>query len=433
MSAALSITSTSLRRMSVCRPLVRTVTSGPWGKVTKGPEDPILGVSVAFQKDTSPKKVNLGVGAYRDDNGKPFILEAVKKAEEKINATKPDHEYGPIGGTPAFNKAVQELVFGKSSPIIAEKRAVTVQALSGTGSLRIGGDFMKKWINVPTESAGAIYLPDPTWGNHIPLFENAGFETRKYRYYDPNTCGLNFSAMRDDIHKAPAGSIFLFHACAHNPTGVDPNAQQWKEISQVCKERGHFAFFDLAYQGFASGDPEKDVGAVHTFIEDGHQVAIASSFAKNFGLYGERVGALTLLTADANQADNVESQLKILIRPMYSNPPVYGSRIVTTVLNDPELNTLWRGEVKGMADRIITMRESLVKYLKQHGSKKEWKHVTDQIGMFCYSGLTPQQVDRLTNEFHIYLTRNGRISMAGVTSKNVEYLASSMHAVTKDQ
>jgi len=418
--------------MSVARTQVRHSTNGPWGKVTKGPEDPILGVSVAFQKDTSSKKINLGVGAYRDDNGKPFILEAVKKAEAKINATNPDHEYGPIGGTPAFNKAVQELVFGKTSSIISDKRAVTVQALSGTGALRIGGDFMKRWINVPTETAGQIYLPDPTWGNHIPLYRDAGFEVKTYRYYDPKTCGLDFNAMREDIHKAPAGSIFLFHACAHNPTGVDPNAQQWAELSQVVKEKGHFAFFDLAYQGFASGDPEKDVHAVHTFIKDGHQVGIASSFAKNFGLYGERVGALTFLTADSNQADNVESQLKILVRPQYSNPPVYGARIVTTILNDNELNGLWRTEVKGMADRIITMRDSLVKYLKESGSTKNWRHVTDQIGMFCYSGLTPQQVDRLTNEYHIYLTRNGRISMAGVTSKNVQYLASSIHAVTKD-
>jgi len=408
---------------------VRNLTSGPWGKVTKGPEDPILGVTVAFQKDPSPKKVNLGVGAYRDDNGKPFILEAVKKAEEKINSTKPDHEYGPIGGTPAFNKAVQELIFGKGSPIVSEKRAVTVQALSGTGSLRVGADFLRKWVNVA--DSASIHLPDPTWGNHIPLYENAGFQIKKYRYYDPKTCGLDFAAMKEDIHKAPNGSIFLFHACAHNPTGVDPNAAQWKELSQLCKEKSHFCFFDLAYQGFASGDPEKDVQPVHTFIQDGHQVGIASSFAKNFGLYGERVGALTFLTQDATQADNLESQLKILIRPMYSNPPVYGARIVTTILNDAELNALWRTEVKGMADRIITMRESLVKYLKQHGSTKEWRHVTDQIGMFCYSGLTPQQVDRLAEEFHIYLTRNGRISMAGVTSKNVEYLASSMHAVSK--
>eukprot|EP01117_Protostelium_nocturnum_P009178 TRINITY_DN3286_c0_g1_i1.p1 TRINITY_DN3286_c0_g1~~TRINITY_DN3286_c0_g1_i1.p1 ORF type:complete len:437 (-),score=146.20 TRINITY_DN3286_c0_g1_i1:165-1475(-) len=407
--------------------------SSVWSKVVKGPEDPILGVSVAFQKDPSPKKVNLGVGAYRDDNGKPFILSSVKQAEEKINATNPDHEYGPIGGTPAFNKVVQELVFGKSSEVVSSKRAVTVQALSGTGSLRVGADFIKRWINLPNSGDGrSIYVPDPTWGNHIPLFEDAGFTVKKYRYYDPKTCGLDFNAMVDDIHKAPKGSIFLFHACAHNPTGVDPNDSQWSQLSQVCKEKGHFSFFDLAYQGFASGNPEKDVNSVQTFIKDGHQVAIASSFAKNFGLYGERVGALTLLTDDSTQAENVESQLKILIRPMYSNPPVYGSRIVTTILNDPQLSQLWRTEVKGMADRIISMRSLLVKHLAQNGSKRNWKHITDQIGMFCYSGLTPQQVDRLASEFHIYLTRNGRISMAGVTSKNVEYLAASMAAVTKD-
>jgi len=402
-----------------------------WSKVPKGPEDPILGVTVAFNKDPSPQKVNLGVGAYRDDNGKPFVLSSVKKAEKKIQEGNPDHEYGPINGIPQFNKVVQELQFGKDSSIIKDKRAVTVQALSGTGALRVGADFMHRFIDLPAETKNTVYIPDPTWGNHIPLYEDAGFKLKKYRYYDAKTCGLDFAGLKEDVQKAPSHSLFLFHACAHNPTGVDPTAAQWKEISQLCKNKGHFVFFDLAYQGFASGNPEKDVGSVHQFINDGHNVGISSSFAKNFGLYGERIGALTFLTKDATESENVESQLKILIRPMYSNPPVYGARLVSTILSDPALAAEWRTEVKAMAERIISMREKLVGYLKEHGSKRDWSHITNQIGMFCYSGLTPEQVDRLASEFHIYLTRNGRISIAGVTSKNVEYLAKAMHAVTK--
>lgn len=402
-----------------------------WSKVTKGPEDPILGVTIAFNKDPSPSKVNLGVGAYRDDNGKPFILSSVKKAEKKINEGNPDHEYGPINGLATFNKVVQELQFGPGSSVIKDKRAVTIQALSGTGALRVGADFMHKFLDLPAESRGAVYVPDPTWGNHIPLYEDAGFQVKKYKYYDPKTCGLDFEGLKNDVKNAPNKSLFLFHACAHNPTGVDPTLAQWKELSSLCKEKGHFIFFDLAYQGFASGDPEKDVAPVNHFINDGHNVGISQSFAKNFGLYGERIGALTFLTNNSTEAEAVESQLKILVRPMYSNPPIYGARIVTTILSDPQLSTEWRGEVKGMANRIISMREKLVSYLKQHGSKRDWSHITNQIGMFCFSGLTPQQVDRLASEFHIYLTRNGRISIAGVTSKNVEYLAKSMHEVTK--
>jgi len=402
-----------------------------WNKVEKGPEDPILGITVAYLKDTSMKKVNLGVGAYRDDIGRPYVLECVREAEKRIYDGKVDHEYLPIGGLQQFTKVSQELCLGRDSVVIKEKRAVTVQAISGTGALRLAGDFIHRFIDLPGDNKKTIYLPNPTWGNHIPIFKDAGLQTKTYKYYDEKTFGLDFDGLKGDMKGAPNNSMFLFHACAHNPTGVDPNQSQWKEISKIAKEKGHYVFVDLAYQGFASGDPEKDAFSVRTLINDGHNIGIAQSFAKNFGLYGERIGALTFITQDLKEAESVESQLKIMIRPMYSNPPIYGARVIGTILNDAKLTSQWRTEVKAMADRIITMREKLVSHLKGFGSTKDWSHITNQIGMFCYTGLKPEQVDKLTNEHHIYLTRNGRISVAGLSSRNVEYVAKAIHEVTK--
>jgi aspartate aminotransferase, mitochondrial len=276
-----------------------------------------------------------------------------------------------------------------------------------------------------------VFCPQPTWGNHIPIFTDAGFQVKYYRYYDAKTIGLDEKGFLGDIEAAPAGSVMLFHACAHNPTGVDPTQEQWKKASEICKRKGHYVFFDTAYQGFASGDPERDIWAVRHFIEQGHQVIISQSFAKNFGLYGERIGAVHIVVGNAAEKEAVDSQLKILIRPMYSNPPVHGARIISTIWQDAELRAEWRREVKLMADRIITMREQLVKALKELGSTRDWSHITKQIGMFCFSGLTPDQVDTLAEKYAIYMTRNGRISMAGLSSANVKYLAEAMHDVTK--
>jgi len=401
-----------------------------WSKVQQGPEDPILGISVAFNKDTDPRRINLGVGAYRDDNGKPYVLESVREAEKRIYEAKMDHEYAPIAGIPQFNKLCQELQLGADSSVIAEKRAVTIQSLSGTGALRVAADFMKRHIDLPGDNKKFVYLPNPTWGNHNTIFQDAGFQCKTYRYYDDKTCGLDFKGLLEDVKNAPASSLFLFHACAHNPTGVDPNLQQWGELSKIAKDKNHYIFFDLAYQGFASGSPEKDVAPVRLFIKDGHNVGIAQSFAKNFGLYGERAGSLTFLTGNEKEASAVESQLKILVRPMYSNPPITGARIVSTILGDPKLNAQWRTEVDKMAKRISGMRTQLVDNLKSLGSK-DWSHITNQIGMFSYTGLKPEQVDKMTSEFHVYLVRNGRISIAGITPHNVGHLAKAMHEVTK--
>ncbi|XP_029465097.1 aspartate aminotransferase, mitochondrial [Rhinatrema bivittatum] len=401
--------------------------SSMWSHVEMGPPDPILGVTEAFVRDTNSKKMNLGVGAYRDDSGKPYILSCVRKAESQISAKKLDKEYLPIAGLAEFTRASAALALGEDSEVVKSSRFVTVQGLSGTGSLRIGASFLQRFF----QHSRAVYLPKPSWGNHTALFRDSGLEPKAYRYYDPKTCGFDAAGALDDISKIPEQSIILLHACAHNPTGVDPRPEQWKELAALVKKRKLFPFFDMAYQGFASGDINRDAWALRHFIEQGISVVIAQSFAKNMGLYGERVGAFTVVCSDPDEAKRVESQLKILIRPMYSNPPLSGARIAAMILNTPELRAEWLEEVKGMANRIISMREQLVSNLKKEGSIHNWQHITDQIGMFCFTGLKPEQVDRLTKEFSVYLTKDGRISVAGITSANVGYLAHAIYQVTK--
>lgn len=396
-----------------------------------GPADPILGLNDAYNKDTDARKMNLGVGAYRDDNGKPYVLPSIKEAEARImkDGWKGSHqkEYAGITGIKEFCDASVKFAFGADSPVIKEKRLASAQVLSGTGGGRLAFEFYARFIgkNVP------IYMPDPTWANHLPMAKDAGLALATYRYYDKKTLGLDFAGMCEDIKAAKDGSIFMLHACAHNPTGVDPTIEQWKEISHLCKTKNHMLFVDMAYQGFASGDADKDAAGLRILIDDGHDLMLAQSFAKNFGLYGERVGCFSAVGATTEEADRLMSQIKILIRPMYSNPPINGARIVATVLDDPTLNKQWFAECKGMADRIIDMRVALKDGLAKAGSTRNWEHVTSQIGMFTFSGMTPEQVEKLRTEYHIYMTKNGRISMAGVTSKNVQYLAESMHAVTK--
>jgi len=407
--------------------------AGRWTpeKVPMGPADPILGLNEMFQKDTDSRKINLGVGAYRDDNGKPWVLPSVKAAEQKLVAEGwngvHQKEYAGITGIKEFVDASLAFGYGKDSPAIKEGRIAAAQVLSGTGGGRVAFEFMARFVGKNTP----IYMPDPTWANHLPMAKDAGLSLATYRYYDKKTIGLDFTGMLEDIKNAPNGSIFMLHACAHNPTGVDPTMEQWKEISSAMKAKGHLVFFDSAYQGFASGDANKDAAALRHFVAEGHDVILAQSYAKNFGLYGERIGCLSMVGKNAEEAERLLSQLKILIRPTYSNPPIHGARIVATVLNDDKLNPQWYAECKQMADRIITMRTALKDGLAKAGSTRNWDHVTSQIGMFCFSGMTPEQVEKLRTEYHIYMTKNGRISMAGVTSKNVGYLAESMHAVTK--
>ncbi|CAM9546945.1 unnamed protein product [Laminaria digitata] len=397
-----------------------------WSDMPMGPPDPILGLTEAFNKDTDPKKVSLGVGAYRGDDGKPCVLNTVRKAEKLVLEKALNHEYAGIAGVPEFTKLSLAFAYGKDSPALKENRVAGVQTLSGTGACRVAGDLFARFRG----AGSAIYLPNPTWGNHIPIFKNAGLDVRKYRYYDPKTVGLDFEGLLADVRAAEDESIFLLHACAHNPTGVDPTREQWAELSKLMKSKKQIAFFDCAYQGFASGDAEKDAWAIRRFVDDGHCLVLAQSFAKNFGLYGERIGALSVVCNDADEAARVASQLKLVIRPMYSSPPVYGARLVAEILSDEALSEEWTAECKDMADRIMAMRSSLRSHLEGLKSSRSWEHITDQIGMFCYTGLTQEEVLKIRKDSHIYFTNDGRISMAGITSSNVEYVAQSIYAIT---
>ncbi|KAI9753274.1 MAG: 39S ribosomal protein L24, mitochondrial [Chaenotheca gracillima] len=396
-----------------------------WANVPQGPPA-ILGITEAFKADSFDKKINLGVGAYRDDQGKPYVLPSVRAAEKKVVDAQLDKEYAGITGVPAFTKAAALLAYGPDSSAIKEDRIAITQTISGTGALRVAGAFMQRHF----PGAKKVYIPTPTWANHNAVLKDSGLEVEKYRYYNKDTIGLDFEGMIADIKAAPQGSIFLLHACAHNPTGVDPTEAQWQQISDAVKAGNHFAFFDMAYQGFASGNTDKDAFPVRHFIKEGHNIALAQSFAKNMGLYGERVGAFSIVCESAEEKKRVDSQIKIIVRPLYSNPPVHGARIASSILNDPALNQQWLGEVKGMADRIITMRALLKKNLEELGSKHDWSHITSQIGMFAYTGLKPEQMDRLAKEFSVYATKDGRISVAGITTGNVKRLAEAIHKVT---
>ncbi|XP_058451617.1 aspartate aminotransferase, mitochondrial isoform X2 [Malaya genurostris] len=427
-SKALQRSTTLLRNPPVAfEPYIGQRSCSWWGAVQMGPPDVILGVTEAYKRDTNPKKINLGVGAYRDDNGKPFVLPSVLKAEKRLAEKLMDKEYSPISGTAEFCKNSILLALGEDSQHVSNGQNATVQSISGTGALRIGGAFLAAFFPGPKD----IYLPTPSWGNHGPIFRHSGLNVKSYRYYDASTCGFDFKGALDDLSKIPERSAVLLHACAHNPTGVDPRPEQWAEISALFKKRKLFPFFDMAYQGFASGDVAKDALAVRAFLKDGHQIALAQSYAKNMGLYGERAGAFSLICSDADEAARTMSQIKILIRPMYSNPPIHGARLVTEILSDTSLRKEWLGDVKLMADRIISVRSKLQDNLKKLGSSRNWQHITDQIGMFCFTGMDQQQCEKLTKDFSVYLTKDGRISMAGVTTKNVNYLAEAIHAVTK--
>lgn len=420
---------TKFNKKQIIQPFTRNYSkrTDVWSHIDPIGLDAIKQLTITFQKDTFPGKILLGEGVYRDDNGKPVVQKSVREAEKRLYEQSLDHEYAPVSGVQAFCDAARNFAFGKESKAVKEDRIATVQAISGTGALRIAGEFLKKFTTGNTQ----VYLPNPTWGNHNNILISSGLTLNQYRYFDKNTNSMDVKGCIEDLLKAPRRSVILFHACAHNPTGVDPKVETWKELSKVCHEREHIVFFDSAYQGFASGNPEKDAESFRIFVEDGHQVLVAQSFSKNVGLYGERVGALNVVCGNSNEAKSVHSQLSVLIRSSFSNPPIYGARIVSTIFNDSQLKSQWEKDVKEMADRISTMRQSLVDALKRHGSTKNWNHITDQIGMFAFSGLTPQQVELLQTKHHIYMTKDGRISISGLNTKNVDHIAKCIHEVTK--
>lgn len=391
--------------------------------VELAPRDPILGLNEQYNADTRAGKVNLGVGVYYDDKGRLPLLQAVRQAEIARIEAAAARGYLPIEGIPGYNKGAQTLLFGEGSALIASGRVLTAQALGGTGALKLGADFLKQLL-----PQAKVVISNPSWENHRALFERAGFTVDTYPYYDAQNHGLDFAGMLAGLQALPAQTIVVLHACCHNPTGVDPSFEQWQQIVQVVKDKDLVPFLDIAYQGFGDG-LEEDASVVRLFAEHDLTMLISSSFSKSFSLYGERVGALTLVSSSKDESTRVLSQLKRVIRTNYSNPPTHGGTVVSTVLNTPELYTLWVNELAGMRDRIRDMRTQLVAKLKEHGVKQDFDFVLQQRGMFSYSGLTAQQVDRLRDEFGVYAVGSGRICVAALNSGNIDYVAESIAKV----
>ncbi|PYH93243.1 aspartate transaminase [Aspergillus ellipticus CBS 707.79] len=403
--------------------------------VPAAPEDPLFGLAQAYRQDPSDKKVDLVIGAYRDDNAKPWILPVVKKADDLVrNDPNLNHEYLPIKGLAEYTAAAQKLIIGADSPAIRENRVCTVQTISGTGAVHLGALFLSKFH--PSTPKPSIYLSNPTWANHHQIFTNVGLSLAHYPYFSADTKGLDFTGLISTLTSAPQGSLILLHVCAHNPTGVDLTQDQWKEVAVVMRQKNHFPFFDCAYQGFASGDLSRDSWAVRYFVEQGFELCVAQSFAKNFGLYGQRTGAFHFVTAPgagAKEANaNVASQLAILQRSEISNPPAYGARIAGKVLNDEGLFAEWEEDLRTMSGRIQEMRTGLRERLEKRGTPGTWNHITDQIGMFSFTGLTEKQVGVLREKWHVYMTKNGRISMAGLNTHNLDYFAEAVDNVVRE-
>ncbi|MBS0413000.1 MAG: aspartate/tyrosine/aromatic aminotransferase [Proteobacteria bacterium] len=391
--------------------------------VELAPRDPILGLNEQFAADTNPNKVNLGVGVYFDENGKLPLLACVQAAEKAMMATPKPRGYLPIDGIAAYDDGVKKLVFGADSEPYRSGRVATVQGLGGTGALKIGADFLKH-LNPKAK----VLISDPSWENHRALFTQAGFEVGTYRYYDAATRQLNFDGMLADLQAAAAGTIVVLHACCHNPTGYDITPAQWDQVIATVKARGLTPFLDMAYQGFADGIAE-DGAVIGKFVAAGLTFFVSTSFSKSFSLYGERVGALSVLCTDKDEAARVLSQLKIMIRTNYSNPPTHGGAVVATVLGDAALRAQWEQELAGMRTRIKAMRQALVRGLKAAGVTKDMGFITTQVGMFSYSGLSKDQMVRLRNEFGVYGTDTGRMCVAALNEKNIDYVCQSIAKV----
>jgi aromatic-amino-acid transaminase len=400
--------------------MTSTTSSSLFSAIEMAPRDPILGITEAYNADANPKKVNLGVGVYYDDNGKVPLLECVQRAEAQLIATVTPRTYLPIDGLAAYDKAVQELVFGAGSQVIAEKRAITAQAIGGTGALKLGADFLKRFA-----PDAQVWISDPSWENHRALFESAGFVVNNYPYYDAVSHGVNFDGMLTSLKTMPAGSIVLLHACCHNPTGADLTSEQWGKVIDIVTNRGLIPFLDMAYQGFGDGI-DADGEVVRRFADAGGPLFVSNSFSKSFSLYGERVGALSIVAGTADETARVLSQLKRVVRTNYSNPPTHGGKVVATVLANPELRSVWEKELAAMRVRIRATRESFVELLKQKAPSHDFSFVKKQCGMFSYSGLTKSQVDQLRNTYSIYAVDTGRICVAALNSGNIEYVVNAI-------
>jgi aromatic-amino-acid transaminase len=391
--------------------------------VEMAPRDPILGLNEAFNADPRTNKVNLGVGVYTTEEGRIPLLRAVVEAETMLSAAHAPRGYLPIEGIAAYDHAVQAMLFGQDSALIQQGRVITAQALGGTGALKVGADFLKRVL-----PDAAVAISDPSWENHRALFEAAGFPVRNYRYYDAFSNGVNRGGLFEDLKNLPARSIVVLHACCHNPTGVDLSMEDWQAILEIVREREHVPFLDIAYQGFGDGI-EEDAAAVRLFAESGLTFFVASSFSKSFSLYGERVGALSIVTGSPEETPRVLSQVKRVIRTNYSNPPTHGASVVATVLNNPELRAMWEAELGEMRERIHRMRLAMVEQLNALNCKRDFSFVAQQRGMFSYSGLTTEQVERLRSEFGIYAVGTGRICVAALNQRNLPAVTQAIAAV----
>lgn len=387
------------------------------------PPDPILGLTDSFKADPNPEKINLSIGVFQDEQGRTAILDSVKRAERLILEQESSKSYLPIPGPEAYGVVVREMLFGDNHEILASKRAVTAQTPGGTGGLRVAGDFLKDHVGVNT-----VWMSDPTWANHGPIFQSAGMATKLYPYYDHATNLLDFDAMMAALAQVPAGDAVLLHGCCHNPSGMDPDLDQWKAIATLARERGFLPLFDFAYQGFGDGLREDAAGLLE-FCTAGCELLIVSSFSKNFSLYNERVGALTLVAKSAEEASRAMSNLKLAIRTNYSNPPVHGGAVVTTILQNAELKSEWERELAQMRTRIHAMRTLFVDTLAAKGVEQDFSFIKNQKGMFSFSGLSKEQVARLRDEFAIYIVGSGRINVAGLSHANIERLCDAIAAV----
>ena len=399
------------------------MSSNLFSAVELAPRDPILGLTEAFQADTRATKVNLGVGVYTDEAGKIPLLAAVREAEQKRVAAGLPRGYLPIEGIAAYNSGVQTLLFGKDAAVLAAGRVATFEALGGTGGLKVGADFLRR-LDPHTE----VWISDPSWENHRALFEGAGFKVNVYPYYNPKTHGIDFERMIDCLNTLPTGAIVILHACCHNPTGVDLSDEQWRVVTEVVKQRDLTPFLDLAYQGFGDG-VEQDAFSLRLFAAQMPTLLASSSFSKSFSLYGERVGALSIMTRDKDETTRVISQVKRVIRTNYSSPPTHGAAVVSTVLASAELRVLWDKDLAEMRDRIKAMRVGFVEGLKARGVDRDFSFVAEQRGMFSYSGLNSAQVDRLRNEFGIYAIGTGRICLAALNKSNLPYVLDAIKVV----
>ncbi|KAJ3158907.1 Aspartate aminotransferase, cytoplasmic [Irineochytrium annulatum] len=400
--------------------------SSLFSNVPEIPMDPIFALAGECIADPDPLKINLSIGAYRGEDGKPWVLPVVRKAEEIILKGQMDHEYLPIDGLRSFTDLSAKLILGAESKAIKEGRFVAVQTISGTGAVRLGADFLARFRKSP------VYISDPTWGNHFAIFEDAGFDVRTYKYWDAEKRGMNYEGVMETFRNAPDGSILLLHACAHNPTGIDPTESQWREIAAVCRQKNHFPFFDCAYQGFASGDLDRDALAIRMFVDMGFELFVAQSYSKNFGLYGERTGCLTMVSNTPGIDGRARSQLCRLNRACISNPPSFGARVVDIVLKDPKLYEEWKESLATMARRIDVMRKAAYARLVELKTPGDWSHITSQIGMFTYTGLSRAQCLAIKKKFHVYMAENGRVSMAGLNTTNVVRFADALDWVVRN-